>query len=68
MLGAGCARLADCLVLVRALDATSGEDLRPPALRSLTLWANASLPPVAIAVTNLGGGNYSVAATGGALG
>ena len=62
---AGCASLADCLVLVRAIDATSGAELRPPALRSLTLWANAALPPVSVSVTSLGGGNFSIAAEGG---
>ena len=62
---AGCMRLNDCIVLVHAVDAASGEQLRPPALRSLTLWANATLPAVTISVTSLGGGNFSVAAAGG---
>ena len=62
---AGCASLADCLVLVRAIDATSGAELRPPALRSLTLWADAALPAVSVSITSLGGGNFSIAAEGG---
>jgi len=60
---AGCNVFADCLLLVHVADAATGADVRPPAVRSLTLWANASLPPVVVSLTALGGGVYSVTAS-----
>jgi len=48
-------------VLVAASDPATGAALRPPAIRSLTLWADAQLPPAVVTVTPLGGGLFSVA-------
>ena len=57
----GCSALSACLVLVAASDPATGAALRPPAIRSLTLWADAQLPPAVVTVTPLGGGLFSVA-------
>lgn len=57
----GCGALTDCLMLVRALDSATGAPLRAPAIRSLTLWANASLPAATVTLTQLPGGAVSVA-------
>jgi beta-mannosidase len=58
----GCASPTDCLLLVSALDPATGAPLRPAAVRSLTLWARARLPPAVVTVTPLGGGAFSVVA------
>lgn len=62
LLRGGCASPADCLLLVSARDPATGAPLRPAAVRSLTLWAQARLPPAVVTVTPLGGGAFSVAA------
>lgn len=56
----GCASPSDCLVLVAVAGAATPSPLRPPAIRSLTLWADAHLPPASITVTPLGGGSFTV--------
>jgi hypothetical protein len=56
----GCATPADCLLLVAAAAPATGAPLRPPAVRSLTLWAAARLPPAAVTIAPLGGGLFTV--------
>jgi beta-mannosidase len=57
---AGCSALSDCLLRVHARDLSTGLDLRAPALRSLTIWADANLEQASISITALGGGKFSV--------
>ena len=56
----GCAGPADCLLLVAAAAPATGAPLRPPAIRSLSLWAAARLPPAAVTIAPLGGGLFRV--------
>ena len=53
--GQGWLQAAECVLVVAASDPATGAALRPPAIRSLTLWASAQLPPAVVTVSPLGG-------------
>lgn len=57
---AGCSSHSDCLIRVHAVDTATGLDLRAPALRSLTIWADANLSQASLIITQIGGGNVSI--------
>lgn len=56
----GCNAFEECLFRLRAIDAVAGLDLRPPVLRSLTLWADARLSPATLTILPLGAGNFTI--------